>query len=140
MKKVFSNIQCACRRERSTMDHLVRLEQEVRTAFTLGNHQVSIFFDLEKAYDMTRRGEMLQDMHTAGLRGYLPRYIEQFLKNRYFKVRLQHYTLKTYCQNNGVSQGSLLPVTLFALKINSIANLISNKHDSSLHCMYMIYI
>ena len=33
---------------------------------------------------MTWRGEILQDMHTAGLRGDLPRYIEQFLKNRYF--------------------------------------------------------
>ena len=38
MKKIFSNIQCGCRRERSTMDHLVRLEHEVRTAFALGEH------------------------------------------------------------------------------------------------------
>ena len=88
MNKVFSNIQCGCRRERSTMDHLVRLEHGVRTAFALGEHQIFIFFYLEKAYDMTWRGGILQDMHTLGLRGSLPRYIEQFLKNGYFKVRL----------------------------------------------------
>ena len=53
MKKIFANMQCGCRRGRSTLDQLVRLEHAVRTAFALGEHQISIFFDLQKAYDMT---------------------------------------------------------------------------------------
>ena len=53
MNKIPSNIQCKCRRGRSTLDHLVRLENEIRRGFAAGEHQVSIFFDLEKAYGMT---------------------------------------------------------------------------------------
>ena len=84
---------------------------------------------------MTWRGGILRDMEAVGLRGYLPKYIEQFLKSRYFKVRVKSYTTKTYCQHNGVVQGSALAVTLFALKINSIANLIpqQSRFISSLH-------
>ena len=41
------------RKTRSTMDHLVRFETFVREGFLKGEHVVSIFFDLEKAYDTT---------------------------------------------------------------------------------------
>ena len=99
IKKMFANIQCGCRRERSTLDHLERRDHAVRMAFALGEHQILSFFDLQKAYDMAWRGGILRDMEAVGLRGYLPKYIEQFLKTRYFKVRVQNYTTKTYCQH-----------------------------------------
>jgi hypothetical protein len=38
---------------RSTLDHLVRFETFIRNAFAKKEHAVSIFFDLEKAYDTT---------------------------------------------------------------------------------------
>ena len=49
----FSNIQCGFRKNRSTMDHLVRLETYIRNAFINKQHVVAIFFDLEKAFDTT---------------------------------------------------------------------------------------
>ena len=101
IKKNFANIKCGGRQERSTLDRLVRLEPAVRTAFALGKNQISIFFELQKAYDMTWRGAILRDKAAAGLRQFLPKYIEQFFKTRYFKVRVQDYTTKTYCQHNG---------------------------------------
>ena len=59
MRNVFTGIQCGCLKNKSTMGHLVRLESEVRKAFALGEHMVSIFFNLEKAYDMTWRHGVL---------------------------------------------------------------------------------
>jgi hypothetical protein len=41
------------RQGRSTLDHLVRFETFIRNAFAKKEHAVSIFFDLEKAYDTT---------------------------------------------------------------------------------------
>ena len=38
-------------KNRSTIDHLVRLETFIRDAFVNKEHAVSIFFDLEKAND-----------------------------------------------------------------------------------------
>jgi len=48
---LLSNIQCGFRQDRSTLDHLVRFETFIRNAFAKKEHAVSIFFDLEKAYD-----------------------------------------------------------------------------------------
>ena len=67
MNKHFSNIQCGCRRDRSTLDHLVRMENEVRKAFALGEHQISAFFDIKKAYDMTWRCGIMKDLQDHGL-------------------------------------------------------------------------
>ena len=125
MKKSLGNVQCEYRKRRSTMNPLVRTENEVRKAFALNKHLVSIYFDLEKAYDMKMRYGIMRDLRDIGLREYMPKFIEQFLKNRTFKVRLQNICSNTYQQHNGVPQGSILSVTLFAPKINSIIMCIS---------------
>ena len=52
---ILSNTQCGFRKNRSTIDHLVRLETFIRDAFVNKEHAVSIFFDLEKANDTTRK-------------------------------------------------------------------------------------
>ena len=50
---LLNNVQCAFRSRRSTVDHLVRFETFCREAFIHNQHLVSMFFDLEKAYDTT---------------------------------------------------------------------------------------
>ena len=52
-----------------TIENLVGLESVIRVAFINSEHFVSVFFDLEKAYDQTWRHGIVMDMHTAGLRG-----------------------------------------------------------------------
>ena len=72
-------MQCGFRKQRSTTDHLVRLESFVREAFAQ-RHAVGVFFDLEKAYESTWKFGIMRDLHNAGLRGRLPLFIESFLK------------------------------------------------------------
>ena len=62
----------------------------------------------------------MRDLHNAGLRGRLPLFIENFLRNRQFHVRLGSSSSDLFDQEMGVPQGSILSVTLFGLKINSI--------------------
>ena len=45
--------QCGYRANRSTVDHLLRLETFIRDAFIQNQHLVAVFFDLQKAYDTT---------------------------------------------------------------------------------------
>ena len=45
-----------------------------------------------------------------------------FLSDRYFKVRVGNTYSDPYSQEAGVPQGSILSVTLFCLKINSIVS------------------
>ena len=107
----------------------------MRTAYAFNEHLLSVFFDLEKAYDMTWRYGILQDLHDAGLRGRLPNYIAAFLTEREFRVRLEGYETGVRRQHNGVPQGSVLSVTLFTIKINSIVHQINigNKWLASLY-------
>ena len=96
-------------------------------------HAVAIFFDLEKAYERTWKYGIMKDLHNAGLRGRLPCFIEGFLRNRNFCVRLGSCLSDLHEQEMGVPQGSILSVTLFGLKINSIVKAISPGVDCSLY-------
>ena len=130
---ILTDIQCGFRKRKSTIDHLVRLESFIRDAFLNKQEVVSIFFDLEKAYDTTWKYGILKDLHEAGLRGRMPAFISKFLENRNFRVRLGS-TLSDPCeQEMGVPQGSILSVTLFSLKINSLAKVLSKDVEGSLY-------
>jgi len=126
-------VQCGFRKQRSTTDRLVRLESFIGEAFIQRQHAVAVFFDLEKAYDCTWKYGIMKDLHQAGLRGRLPCFIEGFLKNRQFLVCLGACLSGMFDQEMGVPQRSVLSVTLFALKINSIVKAISPGVECSLY-------
>ena len=102
---VITEYQSGFRRRRSTVDNLVTLETSIRDACISRKHLVSIFFDLEKAYDTTGTHGILLDLYKTGLRGRLPMFI-----------------CDPYSQEAGVPQGSILSVALFSLKINIIVS------------------
>lgn len=131
--KILNRQQCGFRKNRSTVDHLVRLETFIRDAFRHKEHVVAVFFDLEKAYDTTWKFGILQDMHKIGLRGNLPKFICNFLSDRTFQVLLGTTLSDTFTQEEGVPQGAILSTTLFNLKINDIAENLNPGVDSSLY-------
>ena len=114
--------QSGFRRRRSTVDNLVTLETSIRDAFVGRKHLVSIFFDLEKAYDTTWKHGIVLDLYKTGLRDHLSMFICDFLSDRYFKVRVGNTYSDPYSLEAGVPQGSIISVTLFSLKINSIVS------------------
>ena len=122
------------------MDNLVLLESAIRDSFINKRHLVSIFFDLEKAYDTTWKYGILHDLFEAGLRGRLPMFISEFLSDRVFKVRVGNTFSNDFTQEMGVPQGSILSVTLFSLKINSLVLCLQRHVQCSLYvddlCIY----
>ena len=130
---ILTDIQCGFRKRKSTIDHLVRLESSIRGAFLNKQEVVSIFFDLEEAYDTTWKYGILKDLHEARLRGRMPVFISKFLENRNFRVRLGSTLSDPFEQEMGVQQGSILSVTLFSLKINSLAKVLSKDVEGSLY-------
>ena len=83
---------------------------------------VSIFLDLEKAYDTTWKDGILLDLYKTGLRRRLPMYISDFLSDGHFKVRVLNIYSDPYSQEAGVPQSTILSVTLFSLRINNIGS------------------
>ena len=127
------DVQSGFRRQRGTIDHLVRFETFVREAFINRQHVVSVFFDLESAYDTTWKYGILKDLHDFGLRGRLPLFISAFLDKRFFRVRVGNTVSGAREQEMGVPQGCILSVTLFSVKINSIVKAICPGVDCSLY-------
>lgn len=130
---LITNFQAGFRKQRSTTDQIVKLETYIRDAFIKKEHVVSIFFDLEKAYDTTWKYGIMKDLHDFGLRGNMPKLIDNFLQDRVFNVRLGSILSDKHEQEMGVPQGSVLSVTLFSIKINSIVKSISSDVDCSLY-------
>ena len=119
-----SKFQCGFRKNRNTIDHLLRLETYIRKAFASGEQCVAVFFDLEKAYDTTWKHGIMKDLHKANLRGHMTTFIGNFLKERQFQVRMGSTLSGVHELEMGVPQGSILSVTLFVLKINQLAEII----------------
>ena len=130
---IITECQSGFRKSKSTIDHIIRLESAVRQAFIKKEHLVTVYFDLEKAYDTTWKKGIMMDLHEAGLRGRLPLFISEFLEKRKFSVRIGSTLSDLYDQEEGVPQGSILSVTLFSMKINSIVGVISRGIDCSLY-------
>ena len=57
---------------------------------------------------------------TFGIRGSLGRFLQNFLSERSFKVRVGNQLSEKFLQINGVPQGGVLSVALFAVMINDI--------------------
>lgn len=125
--------QSGFRRGRSTMDNILNLENDIRTAFVRRNHLVSIFFDIEKAYDRTWRYGIVRALHDFGLRGNLPLFIYNFLQQRSFRVRLGTTLSKPFIQAEGVPQGSVLSVTLFISYISKILTVLPTSVNGTLY-------
>ena len=62
----------------------------------------------------------MKDLHSMGLRGRLPNFIKSFLSDKKFRVRVGSTFSNLHKQEEGVPQGSILSVTRFNIKINSI--------------------
>ena len=119
-KNLLSNRQFGFRKNKSTLDPLQMLSREIQNAFAIQNEVVGVFFDLEKAYDTTWRGGILSQLSSWGIGGNMFLFIKEFLTDRYIKVRVGSEHSSLYLQEEGVPQGSVLSVTLFAVAINSL--------------------
>ena len=128
---IITNFQSGFRHQRSTSDHLVRLETFIREAFIKKEHLVSVFFDLEKAYDTTWKYGIMKDVHDIGLKGRLPLFLQN--SDREFKVKVGSTLSELHNQEQEVPQGSILSVTLFSLKINNIVKTLNPGVDCSLY-------
>jgi ribonuclease HI len=132
-KNILNPCQFGFRNQRSTQDPLIRLEHDIRSAFTEGRFLYAIFFDIEKAYDTTWRRGIMEKLFQVGLRGSLPIFIQNFFENRYFRVRIGTNYSEKHHQLEGVPQGSVIGVICFLLAINDITSVLPPGISSSLY-------
>ena len=94
---------------------------------------MAVFFDLEKAYDTTWKYSIVKDLKNPGLEGRMPIFIQNFLQDRCFRVRMGKVFSEEKQQEMGVPQGSVLSVMLFNIKINNIVKNINSGTNCVLY-------
>ena len=97
-----ATIQSGFHKQRGTLDYLVRFEIFIREAFIKKENVVSVFFDLESAYDTTWKYGIMNDLHDFGIRGRLAYFISAFLTERQFRVRVGNTFSNAHKQEMGV--------------------------------------
>jgi len=117
--------QYGFRKNRSTLDPLLKLSNEIQRGFAEGGQTIGVFFDLEKAYDTTWRHGIIKEFYDMGIRGNMIRFIKEFLSDRFIKVRVGDSISRKYKQEEGVPQGSVLSVTCFSVAINKIVQAVA---------------
>ena len=75
----------------------------------------------------------LNNLHKLKLRGNLPIFIQNFLSERVFDILLgATFSSESYSQEEGVPQGAILSNTLFNVKLNGIAKILTKHMNCSL--------
>ena len=87
VNEIPTKFQAGFRKNRSVNDQLVHFESLLPDAFINKDHVVSIFFDLEKVYDTEWKHGIAKDMHESELRGHLPAFVKNLMRDREFNVR-----------------------------------------------------
>ena len=124
--------QCGYRPGRSAPDHLVRLTSDIQQAFVTNKYHISIFLDLEKAYDTCWKQVILNQLLKLKVNGHLAIYIQNFLENRSIKVKVGNNLSEKLLLDLGVPQGSSISCTLFLIAINTITAFIPSEFQKSL--------
>ena len=132
-QQVIDPVQCGGLKGKGTIDCLVALENEIHEAFLKNRLLVSLFIDLEKAYQTAWQYLVLKELHEAGLRGNLGRFISEFMRDRKFQVRVGNKLSSVHNLDLGVPQGSVLSVKLFLIAVNTVIRFIPDTISRSIY-------
>jgi len=87
---------------------------------------LSVFIDIEKAYDMVNKEVLLSKLLSYGISGRMFHFIRSFLSHRTFQIRIGSTLSMTKRLENGTPLGSVLSPILFSLMINDLPKRITS--------------
>ena len=117
---LFNKNQSGFRRNRTCIDHIMRIQDDVNKALRTKSNVVGLFIDLEKAFDMVWKDGLLQKLRNIGIRKRMHDWIEDFLTDRTIQVRVGNQLSRKVRLENGTPQGSVLIPVLFLIMFNDV--------------------
>ena len=120
INKLLNPLQSGFRKERSTIDHITRLQDDIHKSLANGEHTLALFLDFSKAFDMVWRDGLMHKLRQLGVKGNMHSCISDFLCDRRIQVRVGSSLSARHEMENGTPQGSILSPLLFNVMINDI--------------------
>ena len=117
-----NKFQSGFRSRFSTTDNIVRLENSIRLNTLKSKATLTVFLDLNQAFDSVHHDSLLNKIASLGITGNLACFIKDFLSNRSIRVRYNGTFSNSFSVPVGVPQGSVISPTLFTMMIDDIFN------------------
>lgn len=108
------------RRQRSVTDNLMALEHILQENLTRKKDVICIFYDIKKAYDSVSRTAVMNRLNKIGVSGRIFDFIEEFMRERKFVVKIGEEFSQEKEQEEGVTQGSGLSVQIFKTVMDAL--------------------
>jgi exonuclease III len=112
------NSQSGFRRNRSVIDHILRLQDQINKALKNKYHTLGVFLDFEKAFDLIWHNGLYIKLKNIGINGKLFEWIKDFLTNRTLQVRVGTQISDRFVLENGTAQGAIISPILFVPKLS----------------------
>lgn len=112
---------------RSTIDLLEELTSDINKALHKNKLVIAVATDLSKAFDLVNYRIMLQKLQNIGIGGKLLHFFENYFEDRKLSVTIGQYTSRSYNQECGLIQGSVLSPMMFNIYVNDLGSLKFNS-------------
>ena len=112
--------QSGFRRAKSNDDHLFRLSQSIMESFNRGEHVVSAFLDVEKAFDNVWHNGLWYKIFQLDFPTKMTRWLFDFLIGRIIQVNVNRFLSNQMNPKEGVSQGSVLSPLHFLIFVSDL--------------------
>ena len=126
---IFYDGQFGFRKNYSTEHALLHTVTAITNALDNSEYAITLFLDLQKAFDLVDHRLLIKKLHHLGIRGIINDWLKSYLDNRKQYVQIGKTKSKYHNVCRGLPQGGTLAPTLFLLFINDIGkvNLPSNS-------------
>lgn len=126
--------QSGFRKKRQTHDNIFALSQKVAETVARGKRGLLLAYDIQAAFDSVQHAFIISKLIDTKAPVWTIRWINEFLKNRSFKIRNGALTSTSRPITTGVPQGSVISPTLFSVFINDVPK--ANRSNRSLTIMF----
>ena len=128
-----SDAQHGFRSGRSTLSANFVLASEIRMVQNNKEFAGAVFVDFKQAFDRVNHKMLIEKMTKLKITPWIVNWTKQYLSNRTISVKNDKYLSKAKTLSCSVPQGSLIGPVLFAIFINDISEVFSEKSKCVLY-------
>ena len=116
--KIINDDQLGFQKSFSCIDQVARLVRDAEASLSSGRFTVAVFIDFVRAFDLVWIDGLLIKLRKIGIPPRLLSWINSFLRDRKYRVKINYDLSGEYSPDNGTPQGSCLSPILFLVMMN----------------------
>ncbi|EED11676.1 reverse transcriptase, putative [Talaromyces stipitatus ATCC 10500] len=124
---LFHDGQFGGRRQRSAIDAVACLVEEIHQAWANGKLAAALFMDIKGAFDHVVLARLIEVLREAGVDGDLIRWVVSFLSDRQVTLVIDGHIGKEALISSGLPQGSPVSPILFVLYVHGLSRAIERS-------------